>query len=433
MKAMLTRLTTFSAFRHRDYRLFWTGSLISLVGTWMQSTAQSYLVWELTGSALATGLTVLFFSLPSTLLSLLGGVVADRVDRRKLVLATQTVFMLQSAVLTLLTFMGAITVWEIYLLALVNGTVMAFDSPGRQSMLPSLVEREDLGSAIALNSTVFNAGRVIGPPIAGLVYAAAGPAWCFAFNTVSYAAILYALWIIRPGWAGPGVAQTTLWRNLAEGLHYVRTHPMERTLLLLVSLVGTFAFTYVVLMPVVASRVLGGGPAENGYLLGAAGVGATLGALTVATLRPRRPGRLIVGFGVAAALCLIAFSLSRDLVLSMTLSVGIGGSLMAFLATCNTTIQSHVPDALRGRIMSVYTLALIGSGPLNSLIAGVLGGALDAPWAIALSGLVMGLAVGTIAWRNRAVVDVEVAAAAPAAALTTYKTSDRTATDTAAD
>lgn len=427
----LTQLSTFSALRHRDYRLFWTGSLVSLVGTWMQSTAQSYLVWELTGSALATGLTVLFFSLPSTVLSLLGGVVADRIDRRKLVLTTQSLFMLQSAAMTGLTLAGTIEVWQIYLLALGNGIVMAFDSPGRQSMLPSLVEREDLSNAIALNSTVFNASRVVGPPIAGIVYAAAGPAWCFAVNTVSFAAILYVLWIIRPRWGGPSVTQATLWRNLAEGVNYARTHPIERTLLLLVSLVGTFAFTYVVLMPVVASRVLGGGPAENGYLLGAAGVGATLGGLMVATLRPRRPGKLIVSFGYAAVLCLIAFSLSRHLVLSMVLSVGIGGSVMAFLATCNATIQSHVPDALRGRIMSLYTLALIGSGPLNSLIAGVLGNVLGAPWTIALSGLVMGLAVGVIAWRNRAVVELDVTNPASASRSVAY--SGRAASEGATD
>lgn len=427
----LTQLSTFSALRHRDYRLFWTGSLVSLVGTWMQSTAQSYLVWELTGSALATGLTVLFFSLPSTVLSLLGGVVADRIDRRKLVLTTQFLFMLQSAAMTGLTLAGTIEVWQIYLLALGNGIVMAFDSPGRQSMLPSLVEREDLSNAIALNSTVFNASRVVGPPIAGIVYAAAGPAWCFAVNTVSFAAILYVLWIIRPRWGGPSVTQATLWRNLAEGVNYARTHPIERTLLLLVSLVGTFAFTYVVLMPVVASRVLGGGPAENGYLLGAAGVGATLGGLMVATLRPRRPGKLIVSFGYAAVLCLIAFSLSRHLVLSMVLSVGIGGSVMAFLATCNATIQSHVPDALRGRIMSLYTLALIGSGPLNSLIAGVLGNVLGAPWTIALSGLVMGLAVGVIAWRNRAVVELDVTNLASASRGVAY--SGRAASEGATD
>ncbi|HET6781612.1 MAG TPA: MFS transporter [bacterium] len=412
----LTRLSTFSALRHRDYRLFWTGSLVSLVGTWMQSTAQSFLVWELTRSAFATSLTFLFFSLPSTVLSLVGGVVADRMERRALVLTTQTVFMLQALTLTVLTFTRVIEVWHVYLLALVNGTVMAFDSPARQSMLPSLVEREDLGNAIALNSTVFNAARVIGPPIAGLVYAAAGPAWCFAVNTVTYAAILYSLWIIRPKSNGSPVRQRTMWWNLVEGMQYVRSHSVERTLLLLVALVGTFAFTYVVLMPVVATRVLGRGPAENGYLLGAAGVGATLGGLMVATLRPRRPGKIIAAFGYAAVLCLVAFSFSRNLALSMALSVGIGGSIMALLATCNTTIQFHLPDTLRGRIMSLYTLALIGSGPLNSLIAGLLGSALGAPLAIAISGSVMGLGLVIVAMRNREVFDLEMPTALATAA-----------------
>lgn len=417
MIGYFTRLSTFSALRHRDYRLFWTGSLVSLVGTWMQSTAQSYLVWELTRSALATSLTFLFFSLPSTVLSVVGGVVADRMERRALVLATQTIFMLQALTMTVLTFSRTIEVWHVYLLALVNGTVMAFDSPARQSMLPSLVEREDLGNAIALNSTVFNAGRVIGPPIAGIVYAAAGPAWCFAVNTVSYAAILYALWIIRPRSAGSMVRQSTMWWNIVEGMQYVRSHSVERTLLLLVALVGTFAFTYVVLMPVVATRVLGGGPAENGYLLGSAGVGATLGGLMVATLRPRRPGKVILSFGSVAVLCLVAFSFSRHLALSMALSVGIGGSIMAFLATCNATIQFHLPDTLRGRIMSLYTLALIGSGPLNSLIAGLLGSALGAPLAIALSGAVLGLGLVLVALRNREVFDLEMPPAlAPATA-----------------
>ena len=408
MIAFLTRLSTFSALRHRDYRLFWTGALVSLIGTWMQGTAQSYLVWELTRSAFATSLTVLFFSLPSTVFSLVGGVVADRIDRRKLLLVTQSTFMLQATVLTMLTFTGRIQVWQIYLLAFVNGIVMAFDSPTRQSMIPSLVDREDLSNAIALNSTVFNASRVVGPPLAGLLYAAGGPGWCFAINAATFPALLYVLWIIRPAAQIPNVTHPHLWRDLREGLDYARSHAVVRTLLLLVALVGTFAFTYVVLMPVIASRVLGGGPAENGYLLGAAGVGATLGALGVATLRiPRRPGRMIIGFGYAAGLSLVAFSLSRNLTLSLVLTAGVAGFIMAFLATCNSTIQAHVPDALRGRIMSIYTLALIGSGPLNSLIAGALGGLLGAAMAVAISGVVLGTAVAIIAMRNRPVVEID--------------------------
>src|SRR5574341_567987 len=198
MISSLAQLSTFTAFRHRDYRLFWAGMLVSQVGTWMQSMAQSYLVWELTRSPLATSLTTLFFSLPSTVLALVGGVVADRVDRRRLILVTQTLFMLQAVVLTLLPFNARIHIWEIYALALFNGMVMAFDSPARQSMIPSLVPREDLSNAIALNSAVFNASRVVGPPLAGLVYATAGPGWCFALNAISFLGILYPLSLIRP-------------------------------------------------------------------------------------------------------------------------------------------------------------------------------------------------------------------------------------------
>jgi MFS family permease len=412
MIAALTRLSTFSALRHRNYRLFWTGMLGSQVGTWMQSTAQSYLVWELTRSALATSLVTLVFSLPSTVLSLVGGVIADRVDRRRLVLVTQTIFMLQAIVLTLLTFSGRIRIWEIYLLAGVNGVVMAFDSPGRQSMIPSLVPRDDLRNAIALNSTVFNASRVVGPPLAGLVYATGGPGWCFALNAVSFLAILYTLWLIHPAAAQVGVVRTHLWDDLREGISYVRSHRVVRTLLLLVGLVGTLAFVYLILMPVLASAVLGGGPAENGYLLGAAGVGATIGALGVATLRSARPGQLIVGFGYAASLALVALAFSTHLLLAMVLTAVVAGCVMAMLATCNATIQGYVSDHLRGRIMSIYTLALIGSGPLNALIAGTLGNALGAGRAIGISGLAMGLAVAIVALRNQPVVALDLTVAA---------------------
>ena len=429
MIAALTRLSTFSAFRHRNYRLFWTGMLGSQVGTWMQSTAQSYLVWELTRSALATSLVTLFFSFPSTVLSLVGGVVADRMDRRRLILVTQTVFLLQAVVLTVLTFAGRIRIWEIYALAMMNGTVMAFDSPGRQSMLPSLVPREDLSNAVALNSTIFNASRVVGPPLAGLVYAAVGPGWCFALNAVSFLAILYPLWIMRLTRAPTGIVRTHLWDDLREGLSYVRRHQVVRTLLILVALAGSLAFVYIVLMPVLASKVLGGGPAENGYLLGAAGVGAIVGALGVATLRAARPGRFIFGFAYAASAALVALAFSRHLLLSMVLTATVAGCVMAVLATCNATIQGYVTDSLRGRVMSIYTLALIGSGPLNAAIAGTLGSWLGADRAIGISGLVMGFSIGIVAWRNRAVVAIDMVRATRAEPVSDYDAGGRAAAE----
>jgi len=409
------RPSTFAALRHRNYRLFWTGMVVSLVGMWVQSTATGYFVWELTRSPFATSMTALFFGLPSTVFSLLGGVIADRVDRRRLLLVTQGVFMASAAVLAVLTFTDLVRVWHIYLISLVNGTVMAFDAPARQSMIPSLVSREDLTNAIALNSAAFNGSRVVGPPIGGIIYASFGPAWAFTVNTVTYPAILIALYCIRP--ASAAIQRLTHpWRDLREGLTYATRTPLIRGLLLMVALAGTFAFTYVVLMPVVASRVLGGGPRENGFLIGSAGVGATLGALAVATLgTPRRPGRLILGFGLTACAGLVALAMSRLLVLSMALTAFTAGTVMSFLSICNSMIQTYVPDALRGRIMSLYTFALIGSGPLNALLAGTLADTVGTPLAIALSGALMAASIAVIAAHHRAMVDLDTMEPAPPA------------------
>jgi len=368
----------------------------------MQSTAQSYLVWELTRDPLATSLPLLFFSLPSAVLSLVGGVAADRIDRRKLVLGTQSAFTVQAILLAALTLSGHIQIWHIYALALVNGIVVAFDGPARQSLVPSLVDREVLTNAIALNSTAFNASRVFGPPLAGLIYAVAGPGWCFALNALSYLAVLYSLWTIRLHTPKGDAHRRRLWEDLREGITYVRRHAPTFALLQLVAVVGAFGFTHLVLMPVMASTVLGGGPAENGYLLGAVGLGATLGGLAVATRTPtRRPDRQTVILAYAAGIGMVFFALSRYLPLSLMLGAWIGGCTIAFLATANSTIQASVPDALRGRVMSIYSLALVGSGPFNSLVAGILGSMLGAPGAIMVSALILGVAVIILGWRSQ--------------------------------
>lgn len=397
----LGRPATFAALRHPNYRLFWIGMVVSLVGMWVQSTATGYLVWELTRSPFATSLTALFFGLPSLGLSLVGGVMADRVDRRRLLLVTQGVFMASAAVLAGLTFSGLVRVWHIYALSLVNGTVMAFDAPTRQAMIPSLVAREDLTNAIALNSAAFNGSRVIGPTIGGILYASAGPAWCFGLNALTYPAILVALYLIRPA-AVAAHRPANPWRELREGVEFaLRTH-LIRGLLLMVALAGVFAFTYVVLMPVIAAQVLGGGPRENGFLIASAGVGATIGALSVATVgTPRRPGRSIVIFGALASAGLMMLATSRDLLLSMALIAFTAGSIMGLLSIANSTIQAYVPDALRGRVMSLYTLALIGGGPLNALLAGTLADLLGTPLALAVSGAVLAATVAVTASLHR--------------------------------
>lgn len=403
----LARTRTFSAFRHRNFRLYWTGAIVSLVGTWVQQTAQSYLVWELTRSPLATSLPMFFFTLPILLFTLVGGVIADRVDRRRLLLITQSLFMLQAAVLTALTWLRVIRVEHIYLLAFTSGVIMAIDAPSRQSLIPLLVDREDLTNAIALNSLVFNSSRIIGPPIGGLLYAAAGPQAAFLFNTVTYLGILYPLAAMRLPREGNS-RSTSPWTDLRDGLSYVWGHPLVRTLLLLVGMIGTFGFSYLVLMPVMTSQVLGGGPAENGYLLGVVGVGSTVGALVVATTGSAGyPGRRILGMGALAGCALLAFSLSRTMLLSGAALFLVGGAIIGFLATANATIQDLVPDALRGRVMSVYSLALMGSGPVNSLLAGVLGTAVGAPGAIAASALLILLPVGVLVVRARTLVAFE--------------------------
>lgn len=405
MIAGLAQTRTFSAFRHRNFRLYWTGALISLVGTWVQQTAQTYLVWELTRSPLQTALPMFFFTLPTTLFALLGGVIVDRVDRRRLLLVTQSLFAAQAAVLTVLTWLDLVHVGHINALAFASGLVMAVDAPARQSLVPDLVDREDLTNAIALNSLVFNASRIVGPLIGGLLYAAGGPKLAFLFNTLSFGAILYPLAVLTLARDRSGRPTTTMWADLREGLTYVWTHPVVRTVLLLVALIGTFGFSYLVLMPVMTTEVFRGGPAQNGYLLGAVGVGATTGALLVAaTARSGRAGRRLLWLGVLTGGSLLAFAASRSLPLAAAILFVVGGSIIGFLATANATIQELVPDALRGRVMSLYSLALLGSGPANSLLAGALGSAIGAPGAIAIAGLMILLPIGMLAIRRRALV-----------------------------
>jgi MFS family permease len=405
MIGTLSRTRAFSALRWPNFRLFWTGMVISLVGMWVMNTAQSYLVWELTRSPLATSLPIFFFSLPTLIFSPLGGVIADRVDRRRLLMVTQTLFMTQSAVLTALTWFDVVRVEHIYVLAFLNGLVVAVDNPARQAMIVRLVGRDDVSNAVGLQSLAFNASRVVGPPLGGLLYAAVGPELAFLANTLSFTAILYPLWLMDVPHENGGV-RTTVWGDLLEGIAYVRGHPVVRTLIELVALIGVFGFSYVVLMPVMTSQVLEGGPAENGYLLGVLGIGATAGSLFVATMGIRgRPGRRILKVGALAAISIIGFSFSRSMLVSAAVLFVVGGSIIAFLSTANATIQMLVPDSLRGRVMSIYSAALIGSGPLNSLFAGGLGSAFGAPAAIAISAVFILLPIAYLWVRSRSFLD----------------------------
>jgi MFS family permease len=363
----------FRALRHRNYRLFFCGQIISLVGTWMQSVAQSWLVYRLTGSSLLLGLVGFASQFPVFLLSPLGGVAADRGSRHRIVIATQTASMLLALALAALTLLGSIHVWHV------------------------MVEPGDLLNAIALNSSMVNGARVLGPAIAGILVAVIGEGWCFFANGISYIAVLTGLLLMRVP-RHEGAAMTGGFEAVVEGFRFVLQTGPIRALLLLLGIVSLSGMPYVVLMPIFADQVLHGGPRALGTLMGASGIGALAGTLTLAAKQQIRGlGRWVtfacVGFGVSMML----FSLSRWQWLSVVLLAPVGFSMMLQMSASNTLIQAMVPDRLRGRVMAVYTMMFMGMAPFGALLAGSLASRLGAPLTVALGGLLSclgGLAFG---------------------------------------
>lgn len=378
------------ALRSGNYRLFVCGQAVSLIGTWMQMIAQSWLIYRLTNSAVLLGLAGFMAQIPVFVLAPLGGVIADRLDRRRVLIVAQSAMMLLALVLATLTFTETVQVWHILSLATLLGVANAFDIPARQSFVIEMVRREDLPNAIALNASMVNAARLVGPAVAGAIVAAAGEAWCFLINGASYAGVITALVFMRlPGAAVRVAATVSAWASVVEGFLFAwQTRPV-RALLLLVGLVSLMGMPYSVLMPIFADRVLGGGPNAYGFLMSAAGLGA-LGGSSVLTLRRdlRGLGRWIAisasGFGVS----LILFSFSRSLWLSGGLLVSTGFFMILGMAASNTLIQAMVPDRLRGRIMAVYSMMFMGMAPMGALMAGSLAEPVGAPATVAVGGAV---------------------------------------------
>jgi MFS family permease len=387
----LARLTgSFRALRHRNFRLFLGGQIVSLVGTWMQQVALGWLVYRLTRSAFLLGLVGFASQIPSLFISPFAGVWADRLNRHRMIVATQALSMLQALVLAGLVLGGVVRVWHVVALSLFLGLVNAFDVPARQSFLVEMVGRDDLPNAIALNSSTFNAARLVGPAIAGAMIAAFGEGVVFLLNGLSYLAVIAALLVMRlpPRRLLPGPAAPA-WHDLVEGVAYVgRSGPM-RALLLLVSLVSLAGAPYIVLMPVFAVDVLHGDAHTLGFLMGAVGVGALLGALLLAARRTVRGlGRYIVAAVAAFGAALAGFALSRNLPLSLLLVALAGFGLMVQMAASNTILQTVVDDDKRGRVMSFYAAAFLGTMPVGSLLAGALAGLLGAPRTLLLGGAV---------------------------------------------
>ena len=386
---MVGRPSLLRALRHRNYRLFFAGQSLSLVGTWVTRIATGWLIYRLTGSSLLLGVVGFCGQIPTLFLAPVAGVFVDRWDRHRVLIATQVLSMLQSLALAVLALAGIITVAEVLVLQVFQGVINAFDTPARQAFVVSMIEdRADLGNAIALNSSMVNASRILGPSIGGVLIAAVGEGWCFLLDAVSYLAVIASLRAMHVvPTAAAGRPATRVWEELRTGFRYVSGFVPIRTVLLLLALVSMMGMPYTVLMPAVVVKLLHGGPNTLGWLMTASGVGALGGAVYLAS----RASVLGLGRAIAVATTvfgagLVGFGLSRALWLSLLILPVIGAGFMVSLAATNTIVQTITEEHLRGRVMAFYAMAFLGTAPLGSLLAGVLAERLGEPMTIMLGG-----------------------------------------------
>ena len=381
----------FASLRHRNYRLFFFGQFVSLCGTWMQGIAQPWLVYDLTKSKLLLGLVAATNTFPALIFSFAGGVTADRYPKRRVLLFTQTAMMATALVFWALIVTNLIAIKWIFVLAFISGVAFAFDVPARQAFVIEMVGKEDLMNAIALNSSTFNAARVIGPAIGGIVIGGLGVATCFLLNGLSFVAVLAALLLMRvPPRAAIGLSGSIL-RDIIEGLNYARRHPVIRATLLLIALSTFFGAPYYVLLPVFAGDVFRVGPAGYGFMMAASGIGALTGALGLAKLGnfPRK-GALILGGVIVFAAAIEAFCWSHSFHFAIFFLVIAGSAMTLYGSTCNTLLQTTVPDVLRGRIMALFSLGFIGLAPFGSFQAGVMAHYFGVHIAVGLGVAIMG-------------------------------------------
>jgi MFS family permease len=389
---------TFSALRHPNYRLWFIGQLVSLVGTWMQNTAQGYLVYELTRSPAYLGYVGFVSGLPSWIFTLYGGVIADRISRRTVLIITQSTMMALAFILAGLVFTGAVQPWHIVLLAGLLGIANAFDAPARQAFVVELVDRQDMINAIALNSTMFNAATVVGPSAAGITYALFGPAWCFTINGVTYIAVIIALALMRIQVPPLRKRTQSMLAEIKEGLAYTLHDRLTLVVTLTMGMVSLFGLSVVTLLPAWAVDVLKGDVTTNGLLLSARGAGALLGALMVASLgRMKVQGKLWTAGSFIMPLTLLFFAGTRWLPLALFILVLAGWGFMIQANTSNALVQTQVPDHLRGRVMGIYTLVFFGGMPLGALLAGGLANYLGEPLTLTLGAIAL-LVCSAVVW-----------------------------------
>ncbi|GAA5482394.1 MFS transporter [Haloferula sargassicola] len=391
---------TFSAFGHRNYRIFFIGQVISLIGTWLQSTAEGWLVYQLSGSSVALGFIRFANMLPFALLALWGGTVADRHPKRSILLCTQVASMLLALLLALLVGIGVIQVWHVAAIGFLLGTVNAFDVPARQAFVVDLVGRDDLDNGIALNSSMFNLARVVGPAVAGVLIGILGMAGCFLLNGLSYLAVIAGYGMLRLPKIEKRHDHPPFRSAIREAGGYILGNGPLRGIMMLVSTFSVFGISFIVLMPVFAKDILGGDAKTFGMLMSFNGGGALIGGLALATFGKRFPRRNILYTGLFGCCAFnIAFALSRSIWLSCPLLLCSGFFMINFLATANTSTQLRSPDALRGRIMGFYSLAFLGLSSVGSLLTGFLASHLGATRTVILGASVCAI-VGTLLLRR---------------------------------
>jgi len=377
---------TFAALRHPNYRLWFFGQLISLFGTWMQTTAQGFLIFELTHSPAYLGFVGFASGVPTWLLTLYGGVVADRVPRRKLIAITQSCMMVLAFVLAALTFLRIVQPWHVLVLASLLGIANSFDAPARQSFVSEMVGPDDLTNAIALNSTMFQAATVVGPATAGITYAMFGPGWCFTVNGISFIAVIGALLAMRlpPHIHRPGTRSVL--EELREGTLYIRSQPTIRVLISMVAVSSMFGLSFSTLIPAWSVNVLGGGAEISGLLFSARGAGALLGALFIASLgRNIMRGKMLTAGSFLFPVLLFSLAFSRQLPLSLLLLAGAGVGTILVNNLSNALVQTSTPERLRGRVMGTYIWIFFGCMPLGALWSGIIAGRLGEPAAVMIN------------------------------------------------
>jgi len=381
---------TFSSLRYQNYRLWFVGQTVSLFGTWMQRTAQGYLIYELTKSPVYLGYVGFAYGIPSWILMLYGGVIADRFSRQKILLGTQISMMILAFILAGLAFTGVVQPWQIIILAFLLGCANAFDAPARQAFVTDLVERKDLTNAIALNSSMINMATVLGPAVAGLTYAAFGPAWCFTINGLSFIAVIVALSLMKLPPFQPVSRQISIRTEVKQGFAYVAAKPIIRTIILNLGILSLAGLGFVTLLPVWAVDVLGGDSTTNGFLHTARGLGALSGVLLIAAIgQTYSKGKLFTIGTFVMPVFLIILSLTRILPASFLALFGVGWGFMVIINLSNTMVQINVTDELRGRVMGIFTLTFFGLLPIGALINGAIADQIGAPLTVQINALIL--------------------------------------------